>query len=449
MSYTSQVVASLNLVEGHAILIDASNPTAPIFSVDEDQLTITGGGGGESITTQTLISGSNVEWDIAEGNFAFLNLEENTILSISNPSIGTGILKVTYNGFTLSIPPNTPVGWTNVTEGYSMIGYIYDGISFSWSKEDYSEEVIPEQLAIPGSFTATAISDTQINLTWTNVANEVNYQIERSLNGINGWSVINSPVANAVSYSNIGLTAETQYFYRIKAVADNITFLDSEYASANATTEAAVTGTPPTSTFSATDWNTVTHVVRVYWNEEITSSTAGWTLYVNDISVPFNVSIQAGVITAIIPNTPTVDGDTMRAEYNAEIGDVQDLEGTNAVVNITTPNFNIIMNEVDIVSANVSDANHIRLVFERGLHVASDRKTGFTFKKNGINMTLTADPINVSEGVDKLIYTFVETILSGDILTVSYDNTIGTAYDFEPFQNKIASFTDFPVTNTL
>jgi titin len=64
---------------------------------------------------------------------------------------------------------------------------------------------------------ATTVSNTRIDLTWDdNFTDEDGFSIERSTNG-STWTVINTPAANAVSYSSTGLTADTTYYYRIRA----------------------------------------------------------------------------------------------------------------------------------------------------------------------------------------------------------------------------------------
>jgi len=69
----------------------------------------------------------------------------------------------------------------------------------------------------PSLLTATAISDVRIDLAWTNNG-DVDYDgvsIERSLDGITYAEII-TIAAGSVAYSNIGLTADTLYYYRIR-----------------------------------------------------------------------------------------------------------------------------------------------------------------------------------------------------------------------------------------
>ncbi len=89
--------------------------------------------------------------------------------------------------------------------------------------------------AAPSSLAATAVSNTQINLTWTdNAANEGGFKIERKTGAAGTYAEIATVGANAASYSSKGLTASTQYFYRVRAF--NVTGNSSYSNEANATT---------------------------------------------------------------------------------------------------------------------------------------------------------------------------------------------------------------------
>jgi chitodextrinase len=73
----------------------------------------------------------------------------------------------------------------------------------------------------PGSLTSTAISASQINLTWTAATDNVSitgYQLERC-QGIscNSFALIASPAATDTAYNDTGLTAGTSYSYRLRA----------------------------------------------------------------------------------------------------------------------------------------------------------------------------------------------------------------------------------------
>jgi hypothetical protein len=79
----------------------------------------------------------------------------------------------------------------------------------------------PDTFAIPPSavsgLVAVAATNTQIDLSWANVTSETGYSIERSANGTSGWTEISATGANVVSFSDTALSADTTYYYRVRA----------------------------------------------------------------------------------------------------------------------------------------------------------------------------------------------------------------------------------------
>jgi hypothetical protein len=71
----------------------------------------------------------------------------------------------------------------------------------------------------PSALSASTVSSSQINLTWSdNSYDEIAFVIERK-SGINGdWSVVQTVSSNITSYSNIGIAGNTRYAYRVKAI---------------------------------------------------------------------------------------------------------------------------------------------------------------------------------------------------------------------------------------
>ena len=74
-------------------------------------------------------------------------------------------------------------------------------------------------LSAPSSLGATNVSGSQNDLAWTdNSSNEDGFKVESSLNNQFGpFSQIATTSANAISYSNTGLTADQTYYYRVRA----------------------------------------------------------------------------------------------------------------------------------------------------------------------------------------------------------------------------------------
>jgi predicted phage tail protein len=102
--------------------------------------------------------------------------------------------------------------------------------------------------------TATAASSSQINLAWTdNANNETGFKIERCQGaGCSNFAQINTVGANVTTYSDTGLTASTSYSYRVRA-----TNLGGDSAYSNT----ASATTPATSTVPAAPSNLTATVV--------------------------------------------------------------------------------------------------------------------------------------------------------------------------------------------
>ncbi len=62
---------------------------------------------------------------------------------------------------------------------------------------------------------AVASSPTTVSLSWTAVTGASGYVVERSLTGSSDWSLVGSPVTTSLIVS--GLTADTLYYFRVKA----------------------------------------------------------------------------------------------------------------------------------------------------------------------------------------------------------------------------------------
>lgn len=101
----------------------------------------------------------------------------------------------------------------------------------------------------PNSLVATAISDTQINLTWMDQSsNESNFKVERATSAGGPYSILATVAANTTSYSSVGLTAATTYYYRVSST--NTAGSSSPTSVASASTLAAPQSNSSTATFT-------------------------------------------------------------------------------------------------------------------------------------------------------------------------------------------------------
>lgn len=196
------------------------------------------------------------------------------------------------------------------------------------------------KLSTPGSFVVVADGENALDMTWSDVADEVNYQIEKSLTGTGGWVLFSTPAAGSTSDTETGLNPGDIVYYRIKAVGDNVTHADSLYATAFGQTENSGDVSAPTFTFDPVngedEW-TMNRPITITANEPIR----------NDNGTTIDNSNVANVITlketnsggTNIPFTATINGDktvitiTPTSNYGAAqvvyvaIHDVEDFDG--------------------------------------------------------------------------------------------------------------------------
>lgn len=86
--------------------------------------------------------------------------------------------------------------------------------------------------AAPTGLAVRTVSSSRLDLTWTdNATNESGFLIERSLDGVN-FTQIASVGANVRTYSATGLSANTRYYFRVRAFNANGNSLFSNIASA-------------------------------------------------------------------------------------------------------------------------------------------------------------------------------------------------------------------------
>lgn len=131
-----------------------------------------------------------------------------TIMSYNCPGGCTRIgyfsnAEIAYNG--------KPTGYPGAAENADAIDNTAATVA------SFRQSVTPIAPAAPSGTTATAVSASQIDLTWIDTANnESGFRVERSLDGQN-FSQIATLAANATSYQDNSLSELTSYYYRVRA----------------------------------------------------------------------------------------------------------------------------------------------------------------------------------------------------------------------------------------
>jgi len=115
----------------------------------------------------------------------------------------------------------------------------------------------PTAPGTPSGLTATAISSSQINLSWIAPSSNggsaiTGYKIERSTDSGTTWSAVQSNTGSTgTTYSDIGLSSSTTYTYRVSAINSVGTGSPSHTVSATTSTASTAPGTPSSLTATA------------------------------------------------------------------------------------------------------------------------------------------------------------------------------------------------------
>jgi hypothetical protein len=190
-----------------------------------------------------------------------------------------------------------------------------------------SSDPIP---AAPSNLSATALSNTQVSLTWTdNSSNETGFEVKRATDSAFTTDVVWVGSIQGTSYSDGGLTAGTTYYYKVRAEG---TAGKSAYSSAvNVTTggSAPPAGTPISSHFFG---------INAWMPEQIGDKNYGGIL-VTDQNAPIWTTIQNSGVKIMrygghgVDAHANPDSASVRAEYAAMI-DAMRVKGITPVMQV-------------------------------------------------------------------------------------------------------------------
>src|SRR5205814_1253647 len=195
---------------------------------------------------------------------------------------GTFSLGSTGSWSTFATATSTPFAMAN---GVHTVKLIFDtgSVNIDW----FAFNPAPPPAA-PSNLAATAVSQTQINLTWRdNSGVELNYIVARSTTSGGPYTDIATLPANSISYNNTGLTANTTYYYVVRATNDTGPSPNSNQASALTWPNEIIVDNANGGFTASTSWSTGTGATDKYGTDYRYRSTAT----VSD-SATFNYTAQ-------------------------------------------------------------------------------------------------------------------------------------------------------------
>jgi nitrogen fixation protein len=198
-----------------------------------------------------------------------------------------------------TVPANTTSYSSTGLEGSTE--YFYRVRAFNADGNSAYSEVADDRTFpnAPSNLVATVVSNSQINLTWNNNSiDDSGFIIERKIGVSGAYSKIDTVEANVTSYSNIGLAASTNYYYRVLAYNDEFGDNSAYSNESNATTFSSA---PTLTSISPTSGNRLQTLDVVFTGTNFIDGVT---------SVRVDSLISGGLDSSIIVNSTIVNSST-------------------------------------------------------------------------------------------------------------------------------------------
>jgi subtilisin-like proprotein convertase family protein len=332
----------------------------------------------------------------------------------------------------------------DVKDGKAYLAWVdsrhfYPGSSTNTQKENVGFAVVDFGTActpppVPTGVTATAVSETQINVAWTASAGATSYNVLRSTTSGGPYTQVGTSATT--SFSNTGLTCNTTYYYVVQAVG---ACASGNSAQASATTSACSGGGNQVLTFPASpalaipDNNTtgVTSTINVPNSMTITSVSVNV-----GITHTFQGDLEVALIgpdntTVLLHNRTGGGTDNINTTYNITTRSAQALTAFNG--KNTSGAWKLRVR--DLAAADTGTLNSWKVTFNgystltANTAIPDNNTTGIT---STINVPATGTIVSLRVRVD-ITHTFqgdLEVALIGpDNTTVLLHNRTGSSTD--------------------
>jgi uncharacterized repeat protein (TIGR01451 family) len=282
--------------------------------------TITVGNGGGIATSGTVMVTDNLPSGL-------------TATAISGPGWNCDLPSRTCTrndplGSSATYPPITLTVNVNSNPPSSMTNFAFvSGGGEAFSGNDTASD-LTRVLTTPTNLVATAISTSQVSLTWDAVVNATSYQVLRSSN--NGpFTLVGAPLSNA--FIDPSLTPNTTYLYRVRAADSTAIGLPSNLDLATTilfTDDPIVAGSTTMKTAHVTELRTAVNAVRAaagmasatFSDPSLTAGFPIKAVYMTELRASLNPALAAIGVPALAYTDPSLAaGSTIKAVHIREL----------------------------------------------------------------------------------------------------------------------------------
>jgi hypothetical protein len=180
-------------------------------------------------------------------------------------------------------------------------------------------EISGAALAAPANLVASATSTSQVTISWSAVAGAANYEIQRSTNISAGFTTLTTVAA--LTANDSGLTADTTYLYKVRAIngATTSAFSTIDPATTTMFTDDPLNSGVPAKAVHVTQLRTAVNAMRAaanlgaqsFTDPGLTSGVVIKALHQNELRTALNQARTAIGLSAITyADPPTVTGGT-------------------------------------------------------------------------------------------------------------------------------------------
>ncbi len=469
---------STNIKSGGTITY---TPTADLNGSDTFDINVSDGSATASVTVNVTINNVNdnpVITSNSGGTTASINVAENstTVTTVTSTDIdsdiisysksGTDSAKFTINSstgvltFTSALDYETPTdaGANNVYE--LNVTATDNGTSNLTDVQDIAVTItnIDETPASPTNLVVKTVNNSDLNLTWDNVANEIGYKIYSSLTGGSGTYELNQTIntVDTTTYSFSNIPTDMQYYFTVSAYNG-----DGE---SNSSAENNVTAPTAPTGLSAVDLNS--SQIDLSWSDA-SSTESGYKIYKSTTNGSGYgtaiANLSAGVteynVTSLIENTPyyfRVTAYNNGLESNTSVSAT-----TNAV-----PSFSFLTDpsliedfgtDTSLIISNLTDSNSDDI----NLSVENNDSSLITFSKswtndltfaqyNGQTLTITLNSEANASGVAELnVSAYDGKDLVSNVFNVTVTAVNDTPYIVNHTTPSVTESTSKIITNTM